>query len=152
MTSTTHDPPRWDVSSSLSEAEQPRLLPRGWRPVSVMRFPLSGIGCSAQAILYAPGRYQRVDGLRVISSVIVSSDHGAWLHVSCSREDCLPSYDDVRDVKRVFIGAHRVAVEVHAPDAEHININPMVRHLWARLDARATPDFRTPAPNGGWQI
>jgi len=82
-----------------------------------------------------------VDGLRVLTSVAMESDCQFWLHVSCSRTNQLPSYDDLKRVKAVFIGDDRKAIEVHPPRREHVNINPFVRHLWCCLTDNPFPDF-----------
>lgn len=89
-----------------------------------------------------PGWYSRQDGLSVCMSVVEHEKHGAWLHVSCSYPARLPSYKDITEVKRRFIGPDIGAIEVYAAVDEHVNIHPFCRHLWARLDGRSAPDFR----------
>lgn len=85
--------------------------------------------------------YGRPDGLRVIASLAKELDGKTWLHVSCSRKARLPSYQDMCEVKRIFIGEEREAYQVFAPKSKHVNIMPFCLHLWCRLDGPALPDF-----------
>lgn len=90
-------------------------------------------------------------GLVVGVSAARELDDKRWLHVSVSRhkrgvggnrsKSVMPSYEDLQMVKRIFVGANRKAFEVHAPDREHINFHPHVRHLWSCLDEDPLPDF-----------
>lgn len=63
------------------------------------------------------------DGRRVILSVAREQDGKRWMHLSISRPDRLPSYGDLCDAKRVFVGADRKAIQVFAPEAEHVNLH-----------------------------
>lgn len=80
-------------------------------------------------------------GLRVISSVALESDGYFWLHVSVSRRSRLPTWEDLRFVKDIFIGPGAKAIQVLPSENEYVNINPFVLHLWACLDGDPLPDF-----------
>jgi len=80
-------------------------------------------------------------GLTVIVSVAQEADNRAWLHVSCSRPDRLPSYDDLCLVKAEFVGADRKAIQVFPAQAEHVNIHLYCLHLFSCLDEDPLPDF-----------
>jgi hypothetical protein len=108
-----------------AEALLPRVLPVGWKVVRDM--PLS---------------YGRDDGLLVLVSGRVEADGKRWLHVSCSRPNRLPNWRDLRDVKELFVGPSRLAVQVFPPKEQHVNIHPYVHHLWHCLDGDPVPDFR----------
>ena len=57
----------------------------------------------------------------------------------------MPTWEDLGDVKHVFVGAERYAYQVFAPRRAHVNIHPFCLHLWACLDVddgAVMPDFR----------
>lgn len=61
---------------------------------------------------------------------------GIWIHTSVSRRDRrLPTYHQVKRVKRIVFGPDREAVEIHSPVAEHVSLKE-VRHLWGLLEGR----------------
>lgn len=86
--------------------------------------------------------WERANSMRVIWSAATELDGRVWLHVSVSRPDRLPSYSDMKMVKRYFIGSDRFAYSVWAPDDEHVNIHERCLHLWAPLvGGNVLPDF-----------
>jgi hypothetical protein len=90
--------------------------------------------------------WRRSDGLVVINE-IEYHDGQTWLHVSLSRKDRLPTYQDQIDVKEQFVGLEAKAIQVFPPRSQHSNFHPFCLHLYSRLDGDALPDFRR---NGGW--
>ncbi len=114
-----------DESQRLSELHAPRVLPVMWQKAS-----------------WQSGVYEDVSGLRVLFSVSRERDGKAWMHVSCSRMDKLPSWKDLIHVKRVFVGPQRKAIQVLPAEDEHVNIHPYCLHLWACLGDDPLPDFR----------
>ena len=91
-----------------------------------------------------PGnRTYRKGRLYVIFGVDAISWGGTWLHVSMSRKDRIPNYDEMVEVKKVFIGDHRQAVQVFPKKEKHISIHPNCLHLWCCLDPEGDglPDF-----------
>jgi hypothetical protein len=80
-------------------------------------------------------------GLRVIASAALEEDGKWWLHVSASRYNRLPSWEDLRRVKDIFVGPNAVAYQVLPMQSEYVNINPFVLHLWHCLDQDPLPDF-----------
>jgi hypothetical protein len=88
--------------------------------------------------------YEKIgDSLVVIVSARVEADGKRWMHVSCSRPNRLPTWDDLRRVKDVFIGKNRKAIQVMPPASEYVNIAKFALHLWCCLDGDGLPDFRT---------
>lgn len=81
-------------------------------------------------------------GVRVICSARVEGDGKRWIHVSYSRRNRIPSYEDGCFVKSAFIGEDRLAVAVYPRESEHVNIHPRCLHLWSCLDGDPVPDFR----------
>lgn len=65
-----------------------------------------------------------------------------WMHLSLSRSDRLPSWEELRDAKNELLGRHVRAIQVLPPGDEYVNIHPNVLHLWVCLDGDAVPDFR----------
>lgn len=81
------------------------------------------------------------NGLRMMASAMRELDMQHWLHVSISREDCLPSYEDLCKTKTEFIGEDKTAIQVFPPKAKHVNLHPYCLHLWTCLTSNPLPDF-----------
>lgn len=84
---------------------------------------------------------QSLTGLVVILSANREGDGRRWLHLSVSRRNRLPSWEDLREVKAIFLGPTRKAIQILPPEAEYVNLHPYVLHLWACLDGDPLPDF-----------
>lgn len=105
----------------------PRVLPATWRVIE----------SRPDGAAFARG-----EGLRVIASSAIELDGKRWLHVSCSRAVRLPTWDDLGDVKALFIGPGRYAYQVFPPASKHVNLHSYCLHLWCCLDGDAVlPDF-----------
>lgn len=61
--------------------------------------------------------------------VIASTAHG-WDHVSVSRRNRCPNWDEMETVKRAFFEPHEVAMQLHVTPDQHISIHPNCLHLW----------------------
>lgn len=81
-------------------------------------------------------------GLRVLANTLLEEDGHVWLHVSVSHRGRVPGYWDLKAVKRAFMGPDRKAIEIHAPDTEHVNDYETARHLWCCMTGDVLPDFR----------
>ena len=78
--------------------------------------------------------------LAVIVTVDECKDDGeSWLHCSVSRENRIPSYEDLHLVKRLFIGDHRDAVQYFPVRSDHVNLHPYCLHLWHCLTRKTLP-------------
>lgn len=75
--------------------------------------------------------WSHTSGLRVICSTDTMEDGGTWLHVSVSRSNSLPSWDDLKLVKDAFIGRNHEAVQVLPRDEDFVNLHPFCLHLWS---------------------
>jgi hypothetical protein len=107
-------------------------LPNGWMEIHI---PID-----AHPELEGQRAFQHINGRRVVVSV--GFHDGWWLHVSVSREKRIPSYEDLADVKRVFVTDAVQAVQIFPRRERHVNIHPNCLHLWARLDGSdGLPDF-----------
>jgi hypothetical protein len=83
----------------------------------------------------------RFAGLKVIVSVAIEGDGKAWLHVSCSRRDRLPSWEDLKFVKETFIGESNYAYQIFPPKSQYVNIHPYCLHLYHCLEEAPLPEF-----------
>lgn len=80
--------------------------------------------CSQGAI------YETSDGLRVIASMDDTVEHGVLLHVSASRRDRDPSWDEIKMIREAFYPLS-VDVMMVLPRAEdYVNIHEHCFHLW----------------------
>lgn len=78
---------------------------------------------------------------------------GRWRHVSISRPDKIPSYDDLALAKRAFVGDDAKAIMVLPPADKHVNIHPFVLHLFAPHDGSdPLPEFSAVIPGIGRTI
>lgn len=69
-------------------------------------------------------------------------DDVPWLHVSTAWPNRLPTWNELREVRELFLDDGLVAVQIFPPKAEYINVHPYCLHLYARADARTVPDMR----------
>lgn len=81
------------------------------------------------------------DGLRLFISLELHEKEEKWLHVSVSRRDRNPSWEDLKEVKDAFIGPDKVAVQVLPRAKDYINIHEFCFHLWHCLDRDVVPNF-----------
>ena len=124
----------WHAAKAQTDAwDAALILPNGWLRVQIDQVARELEGQRA---------YLHRDGRRVILTV---GQHDArwWLHVSVSRAKYIPSYDDLVDVKTVFIGDNQQAIQVFPRRERHVNIHAYCLHLWACLDPAGDglPDF-----------
>jgi hypothetical protein len=103
----------------------PKILPPHWQ---VLDTNLNG------------ARYQSVRGQRVILSGDREEDGRRWMHLSTSFQDRLPTWEELRDVKELFLG-DRTALQVLPKKENYVNVHPYVLHLWVCLDEEVIPDF-----------
>ena len=82
--------------------------------------------------------------LLVGASIMKYGDDKRWLHVSVSKKDqTVPTWADMSNVKQAFIGRSRRAIQVHPAEERHVNIHPGCLHLWCCLDETRCPSSRT---------
>lgn len=85
--------------------------------------------------------YRGINGLVVISSVSYEADGKRWLHVSYSRADRIPNYNDTTAVKKLFIGEDKKAIMIFPDKAHHVNIHKYCLHLFYCIDGDTIPEF-----------
>jgi hypothetical protein len=69
--------------------------------------------------------------LKVLRSISTMKDGSKWYHISISRPDKLPSWEDLTAVKNDFIGEEKFALQVIPAKEDHVNVNPFCLHLWS---------------------
>lgn len=61
--------------------------------------------------------------------VIASSGEG-WDHVSVSRVNRCPNWQEMEHIKRLFFRDEETAMQLHLPPKDHISVHPYCLHLW----------------------
>ena len=61
---------------------------------------------------------------------VIASDGLGWEHVSVSREDRCPTWDEMCQVKDLFWGDEDTVVQYHPPKSQYVNIHKNCLHLW----------------------
>lgn len=83
--------------------------------------------------------YIDLSGLRVILSIEKLPDGREYQHVSVSREDRYPSWEELLEIKSEFMGDDVEAYQVFPRVGEYINVHPNCFHLWRCLEADLMP-------------
>lgn len=104
----------------------PHVLPPEWR---VVEWGIDG------------AKYMSRHGQTVIVSGNTEADGKRWLHVSTAHPRRLPTWEELRDVKDLFIGKERLALQVLPQASRYINIHAHCLHLWHCIDGEPVPDF-----------
>lgn len=61
---------------------------------------------------------------------VIASDHEGWEHVSVSRQDRCPTWEEMCAVKALFWDAEDTVMQLHVPQSEWVNNHPNCLHLW----------------------
>lgn len=70
----------------------------------------------------------------------IASAGMGWEHVSVSRKDRCPTWDEMCQVKDLFWDEDDCVVQFHPPKAEYVNFHENCLHLWRPIGW----DIRTP--------
>ena len=62
--------------------------------------------------------------------VFVFSNDNGWEHLSVSRSNRCPTWDEMCRIKDVFFAEEERCVEYHPPKSEYVNIHPYCLHIW----------------------
>lgn len=111
----------------------PKVMPAGWHQLNGDALPM----VNARA-------WQYKGGIRVIITLEQYPDKSWWLHVSFSYHNRLPTWDDLKSVKTLFIGKKKLAVQILPHEEDYLNFHPYTLHLYARVDGDTLPSL---APN-----
>lgn len=107
------------------------IMPAGWR-------------LYRPTVVVKSKAYISAGGLRVIVTESTYDDGRWWRHVSVSLSNRLPTWSELREVKDLFVGRNRKAIQVFPPQNEYVSVHPYVLHLWCCLEDDPLPDFRLP--------
>lgn len=69
---------------------------------------------------------------------VIASDAMGWEHVSVSRKDRCPTWDEMCQIKDMFWGEEDCVVQYHPPRSEYVNMHPYCLHLWRSTDTEIT--------------
>lgn len=61
---------------------------------------------------------------------IIASDQFGWEHVSVSRKDRCPTWDEMCQIKALFWDNDDCVIQYHPPESEYVNNHPYCLHLW----------------------
>lgn len=61
---------------------------------------------------------------------VIASDQLGWEHVSVSRRDRCPTWDEMCQVKAMFWDESDCVIQYHPPKSEYVNNHPYCLHLW----------------------
>ena len=106
---------------------EPKIIPVGWQKWEQ----------NADGYKYV----HQVLGRSVIISWALESDGKMWIHFSMACRERVPSWDEFRDAKEIFLGVESKAIQVIPPRSEYVNINPRVLHLFVCVGGDPLPDF-----------
>lgn len=78
------------------------------------------------------GAFQ-VRGLKIKGSLCcIISDGEGWEHVSVSRPDRCPTWDEMCFIKNLFWGEDDLVIQYHPVKGDYINCHPYCLHLWRK--------------------
>lgn len=65
---------------------------------------------------------------------VIASEGDGWEHVSISRTDRCPTWEEMCDIKNMFWGEEDCVVQFHPPKSEYVNNHPYCLHLWRHME------------------
>lgn len=105
----------------------PKVLPPSWTQIEEYADPVAGVwSCRS--------------GLYVLADITKKDDGKLWLHVSFSRKSRIPCYQDITQIKDLFM-RDLVAIQIFPRPENHVNIHPNCLHLWACEDQALIPEM-----------
>lgn len=66
---------------------------------------------------------------------VIASDGCGWDHVSVSRKDRCPTWDEMVQIKDLWFGEDETVVQYHPKESAYINICDTCLHLWKQHGA-----------------
>jgi hypothetical protein len=69
---------------------------------------------------------------------VIASDGLGWEHVSVSRSDRTPTWDEMCQIKDLFWDSEDCVVQYHPSKSDSVNVHNHCLHLW-RTDGIPTP-------------
>lgn len=103
--------------------------PKHWKKLPSIIYPLGLKKIAAIRFVH-----QLIPDLIVLRSKAYMKDGSVWIHVSVSRRNRNPSWEEIMKVKNEFIGEDKEAYQVLSAKKDHVNLHPFCFHLWSRVD------------------
>jgi hypothetical protein len=66
---------------------------------------------------------------------VIASTGLGWEHVSVSRQDRCPTWEEMCQIKNIFWDEDDCCIQFHPPKSEYVNNHPFCLHIWRPLDA-----------------
>lgn len=117
--------------AKLIDEKRPAVIPPGWRPVPNL----------PEGAIYKI----TVGGLAVMVSFSTIEDGRKYLHISFSRPDRIPSWEEMRDAlyDLPWVNCAKEIFMTLPPKQDYVNLNPNVMHWWQDRN-----NGKPPPPNG----
>ena len=64
---------------------------------------------------------------------VIASDQLSWEHVSVSRRDRCPTWDEMCLIKDIFWDEEECVVQFHPPRSQYVDTHPYCLHLWKKI-------------------
>lgn len=82
----------------------------------------------SNALYLCNGMFER-HGLRVIAS-----DGDGWDHVSVSKQQRCPTWEEMETVREWFFEDDETIVQFSVPRSQHLNLHQFCLHMWRKQD------------------
>ena len=89
----------------------------------------------------ADGAKFRKGNLTVIISAARELDGKIWIHVSLARPNKNPTWEEIKYIKKVFLGEDVKAIIILSKKENYVNLHHYCFHLWHCVDGDGLPDF-----------
>ena len=66
---------------------------------------------------------------------VIASDMMGWEHVSVSRSDRCPTWEEMCQIKAMFWDAEDIVLQFHPRESDYVNNHPNCLHLFRPIDA-----------------
>jgi len=110
---------------ALKNQYLPKILPASWRAVQEAMDGRAYINAWDMSVIVAFSR--ELDGKR-------------WAHFSIAHKKRIPTWDELKDAKQLFLGDLK-AIQILPAKKEYVNIHLFCLHLFSCLDGDPLPDF-----------
>lgn len=67
--------------------------------------------------------------------MVIISDGLGWEHVSVSRKDRTPTWEEMCFIKNLVFEEDETVIQYHPAKKDYINVHPYCLHLWKPLEA-----------------
>ena len=81
-------------------------------------------------------RVWRNRGLQTLISKSITKDTRWWWHVSVSRPDRMPTWQELAKVRKDFFGEEIEFYQVLPKRSEYVNVHQFCLHMWAPMDGK----------------